>query len=76
MASGASWRADVACETTAPVRRGAKATWQSHGWPRQGTGGAQGADTWQEATRVRASTRARVSGATWQVGWQLEGPRA
>ena len=40
--------------TTARVRRGAEATWQSRGWPTQSTRGAQGANTWQEATRVHA----------------------
>ena len=33
--------------TTARVRRGAEATWQSRGWPTRGAGGAQGAATWQ-----------------------------
>ena len=62
MASGPSGRADVARWTTAWMRRGTKATWQSHGWPVRGVGGAQGADTWQEATRVHAKAR---EGATW-----------
>ena len=55
---------------------GAEATWQSHGWPTRGAGGAQGADTWQEATRVHGSTRAPVWGATWheRVGiWRAHG---
>ena len=43
--------------TTARVRRGAEATWQSRGWPTRGAGGAQGADTWQEATRVHTDAR-------------------
>ena len=54
MASGTSGRADVARGTTAWMRRGTEAMWQSHGWPARGVGGAQGADTWQEATRVHA----------------------
>ena len=57
MASGTGARADVACKTTARVRRDAEATWQSRGWPTRGAGGAQGADTWQEATRVHADAR-------------------
>ena len=75
MASGSCGRADVACGTTAWVRRGTEATWHSHGWPARGASGAQGADTWQVATQ---STRTPVRGATWQTGgggWQLEGPR-
>ena len=74
VASGASWRADMARGTTARGRRGAEATWQSHGWPTRGAGGAQGADTWQEATRVRTSTRMPVWGATWQERSACEGP--
>ena len=42
-------RADVARETNAWMRRGTEATWQSHGWPARGAGGA---DAWQEATRM------------------------
>ena len=59
MASGTSAQADVARGTTARERRGAEATWQSRGWPTRGVGGAQGADTWQEATRVHAGPRGR-----------------
>ena len=76
MVSGARWRADVVHGTTARVRRGAEAMWQSHGWPTRGAGGAQGADTWQEATHVHASTRTPVWGATWQRGvgiWRAHG---
>ena len=47
----------MAHETTARVRRGAEATWQSRGWPTRGAGGAQGANKWQEATRVHADAR-------------------
>ena len=54
MASGTSAQADVARGTTAWMRRGTEATWQSRGWPAQGVGGTQVADTWQEATRVHA----------------------
>ena len=57
--------ADVARGTTERMRRVAEATWQGRGWPAQGTGGAQGADTWQEATRF---TRMPVWGATWREG--------
>ena len=62
--------------TTAQMRRGAEATWQGCGWPTRGAGGAQSADTWQEATRVHGSTRTPVWGATWQerVGiWRAHG---
>ena len=51
MASRTGRRADVARGTTALMRRGTKATWQGSGWPARGAGGAEGTDTWQEATR-------------------------
>ena len=56
------WRAatagaDVALGTTARMRRGTAATWQGRGLPTRGAGGAQGANTWQEATRVHAGPR-------------------
>ena len=54
MVSGARWRADVARGTTAQMRPDTEATWQGHGWPTRGAGGAQGANMWQEATRVHA----------------------
>ena len=57
VASGTGARADVARGTTAQVRRDAEAMWQSRGWPTRGAGGAQGADTWQEATGVHAGPR-------------------
>ena len=73
MASGTSGRADVAHGTTAWMRRGTEATWQSHGWPSRGAGCAQGADTWQEATRVHADAR---EGATCgERGWRVKGPQ-
>ena len=34
---------------TTALRRGTEATWQSHGWPARGAGGA---DAWQEATQI------------------------
>ena len=46
------------------VRRGAEATLQSRGWPTRGAGGAQGADTWQEATRVDAGPHERPCGGS------------
>ena len=61
-----TWRAGapaichVARGTTAWVRRGAEAMCQSHRWPARGAGGAQGADTWQEATWSTWSTRVHV----------------
>ena len=57
MASGTGAQADVPHRTTSLVGRGAEATWQSRGWPTRGASGAQGADTWQEATRVHAGPR-------------------
>ena len=64
----------MARRTTARVRRGAEATWQSRGWPTRGAGGAQGATTWQGATHPRESTWAPMWGATWQVGLADGGP--
>ena len=64
--------AEVACGTTEWMRCGVEATWQGRGWPAQGIGGAQDADTWQEAT---GSTRTPVWGATWREGSQVKGPR-
>ena len=66
MMSGASWHADVAHRTTVGMRRGSDAMWQGCVWPTRGVGGAQGADTWQEATCVHGSARTPVWGATWQ----------
>ena len=57
MASKTTARADVVRGTTAQMQRGAEATWQGRGWPTRGACGAQGADTWQEATRVHADAR-------------------
>ena len=57
MASGAKWHADVVRGTTARMRRGSEATWQGRGWPTRGASGAQGADTWQEATRDHEDAR-------------------
>ena len=71
MVSGTTGRADVACETTARMRRGTEATWQSHGWPARGASGAHGTNTWQEATRVHADA---CEGATWREGLASEGP--
>ena len=48
--------------TTARMRRGSEAKWQGRGWPTQGAGGAQAANTWQEATRVHAGPRGRPCG--------------
>ena len=42
-------QADVARGTSAWMGCGTKATWQGRAWAMQGE---QGADTWQEATRV------------------------
>ena len=57
MASGTSGQADMARGTTARMRHGTKAMWQGRGLPARGVGGAQGADTWQEAMRVHADAR-------------------
>ena len=56
VASGTRWRADVARGTSAWMRRGIEAMWQSHGRPARGAGRA---DAWQEATRTPRR------GATW-----------
>ena len=61
-----TWHAGPARGTTARMRRDTEATWQGRRWPTRGPGGAQGADTWQEATSVHGSTRTPVWGATWQ----------
>ena len=74
VASGATWRVDLARGTTARVRRDTEATWQSRGWPTRGAGSTQGANTWQEATRVHASTRMPMWGATWQEWSAIGGP--
>ena len=66
--------ADMAPGTIARMRRGTEATWQGRGWPTRGAGGAQGADTWQEATRVHADAREGRHVALGGGGWQLEGP--
>ena len=66
----------MARETTAWVRRGVEATWQSHGWPAWGPGGAQGADTWQEATRstrVHADAREGRHMAGKVGSWRAHG---
>ena len=75
-----TWRgADVARGTTARMQHDTKATWQGRGWPTWGVGGAQGADTWQEATRVHAGPRVRPCGAPpgkrGGGGRHVEGPR-
>ena len=71
MARGTSRQADVARGTTARMRRGTEATWQGRGWPTRGASGAQGADTWQEATRVHADVREGRHVAEGKAG---EGP--
>ena len=73
MPSEARWRADVVRGATARMRRGTEAMWQGRGWPTRGPGGAQGADTWQEATRVHAD--ARVGRHVAGEGRHLEDPR-
>ena len=75
VASGTGWRADMERGTSARMRRGAEATWQGREWPTRGPCGAQGADTWQEATCVHGP-RGRLCGAPHgRSGRQLEGPR-
>ena len=71
MASGPSWLDDVARGTTARMQRGAEATWQGRGWP---TRGAQGADTWQEATHVHAGPHGCPCGAPHARGSAGGGP--
>ena len=70
-----TWQgADVGRGTTARMRRGSEATWQGCRWPTRGAGGAQGADTWQEATRVHAGPRGRPCGAPRGRGSAYGGP--
>ena len=52
MVQALMWRAGPA-----RMRHGTKATWQGRAWPTRGTGGAGGADTWHEATRVNTDAR-------------------
>ena len=70
VASGARWHADVAPGTTARVRRGAEATWQSWGGPREAR---------TRGRRPRVSTQvhadARVGRHVAMGGRHLEGPR-
>ena len=76
VASGTSWRADLARGATALRRRGTEATWQGSGWSARRAGGASGADTWQEATwSTRVHANAREGRHVAEGGWQLEGPR-
>ena len=70
MATGPRRRADVARGSTAPLRRGAEATWQGACGPRE----AQMALTRGRRPHGR-STWAPVWGATWQEGSHVEGPR-
>ena len=70
VATGPRRRADVARGSTAPLRRGAEATWQDACGPR----GAQVALTRGKRPHGR-STWAPVWGATWQKGSHVEGPR-
>ena len=44
------------------------------GGPREGIGGAQGADTWQEATRVHVGPHGRPCGASRGRGSAIGGP--
>ena len=71
MATGPRRRADVARGSTAPLRRGAEATWQGVCGPRV----AQVALTRARRPR-RRSTWAPVWGATWRKGgrmWRAHG---
>ena len=49
MGSGPRQRANVARGAIAWMRCGTEATWQSHGWPARGVGGA---DTWHVGSHV------------------------
>ena len=67
--------ADVARGTTARVRRGAEATWQSRGWPTRGAGGHTRRG---HVAGGHASTRVHVGarvGCHVAEGWKMEGPR-
>ena len=70
MATGPMRRADVARGSTAPLRRGAEATWQGACGPR----GAQVA-LMRGRSHTARSTWAPMWGATWQIGSHVEGPR-
>ena len=59
--------------TTARMRRCTEATWQGHGWPTRGAGGAQGADTWPESTRVHADARVGCHVAGGVGSWRAHG---
>ena len=73
MVSGTTTHADVVRGTTARMRRSAEATWQGRRWL------ARGEVVHRVRTRGKrpcGSTRTPMRGATWQGGWQLEGPQA
>ena len=69
MATGPRRRADVSRGSTAPLRRGAEATWQGACGPR----GAQVALTRSKRPHGR-STWAPVWGAMWQERFACGGP--
>ena len=74
MASGISWQADVARGTTTLMRRGTEATWQGNGWHVRGASGAEGADTWKEATQSTWVHVGACVGPRGRRGQQMEGP--
>ena len=61
--SPTSWH--VVRGTTAQVRRGTEAMWQSCGWPTRGVGGAQCAAMWQGATRPLTRRNREVVNFKW-----------
>ena len=64
-----TWRA-----APARMRHGSEATWQGRAWPMRGAGGTNGANTWQEATRVHANAREGCHVVSGEVGiWRAHG---
>ena len=69
MASGPRWHADMARGTNTWMQRDTEATWQSHGWPARGAGGAD-----MPRGRVHAGAREGRHVACGG-GTHMEGPR-
>ena len=69
-----SWRGAELTWHTGParMRRGTQGHVAGPRGPMWGAGGAQGEDTWQEATRVHADARV---GCHMADGWQVKGPQ-
>ena len=59
-------QADVACGTSAQMRRGTEGMWQGCAWP---TRGASGANTGQEATQVHVEASEGRHVAKWGLAF-------